>query len=104
VEWAGWQVINARRAATEAKAAKDAADALVEGLRAGTYGDITIGPRSRKMPDYKASFERLIGLYALPDVHRPPVEEVEAPEKRTDRWVEVKPVRAAKRGRNEVSS
>jgi ubiquitin len=99
IEWAGVRVIEARKAATDAKKAKDEADALIDGVKAGTYGDVTIGPRSRQMPNYKDSFERLSGFYALPDVHRPSFDEATEVTQRTDRWTEVKAVRAAKRAK-----
>jgi CRISPR/Cas system-associated exonuclease Cas4 (RecB family) len=97
VGWAAAQVYAATKANTAAKNAKDEVSALLEGIPAGTYGEWTIGPRSREVPDYKGSYERLLGLYPLPDEHRPPIEHVEAPLKRTDRWVGVKRERAATR-------
>jgi hypothetical protein len=65
------------------------------------YGGMEVTPRTRRMPDHKGHAARVLGLYPLPEDHRPPVEEIDAPPKRVDRWVEAKPVRAAKRTKKE---
>jgi hypothetical protein len=97
IEWAARRVHAATKAATEAEKAKEAVTPLLEGIPPGTYGRMQITARSRKMPDHKAHANRVLGLYPLPKEHRPPVEQIEHPPRRTDRWMEAKPVRAAKR-------
>lgn len=104
IAWAAEQVIAARAAEREGKRAKKAAEALLDGIAAGDYGDYTIRPARRDMPDYKGSFQRLLELYDLSEAHRPPVGDVTAPLVRTDRWTEVRRKRAAERAKAGGSS
>lgn len=96
IAWAAERAYRATKANTAAKNAKDERAALLEGIPFGVYGDWEIKPAGRTVPDYKAAYERLAGLYVLPDEHRPALEHVERPVRR-ERWVAVKPVRAAER-------
>lgn len=97
IAWAAGQLIAAKDVERDAKTARQAAEALLDGIEPGEYGDFVIRLRRRDMPDYKGSFQRLLDLYGMPEVHRPPVEEVADPLKRTDRWTEVKRRRAARK-------
>ncbi len=103
IEWAGGQVIDASAARLAAKKAKDAADALIEGIPDGEYGNITIKTARREMPDYKESFGRLVELYALPESLRPAPDTVAAPVTRTDRYPTVTRKRAAARKKDKKS-
>jgi len=98
IAWAAEQLMVARRAVKAAKAAEDAAKDLMEGIEPGEYGDYVVSLTRRLMPNYRESFERLLQLYALSDVHRPPVSEVEKPLMRVDRFTTVRRKRAATRG------
>lgn len=97
IEWAAANLHAAARAKSKAKNAADEAETLLVGIAPGTYGGMEIVDRSRRMPNYKAAFLRLLSLWPLPDVHRPSVEKVDKPPIRVDRWIEAKPVRAGKR-------
>lgn len=97
IAWAAERAYHATKANTAAKAAHEEASALLDGIPAGTYGGWKVGPRSRVMPNWKATAERILALYPLPDEYRPPVEAVEKPDTRIDRWTAVTPVRAADR-------
>lgn len=99
IAWAAEQVVAARAAERDGKRAKKAAEALLDGIKAGEYGDYVIRPTRRDMPDYKGSFDRLLDLYDLSEAHRPPVEDVAAPLVRVDRWTDVRRKRAAQRGK-----
>ncbi len=97
IEWAAANLHAATRANTSADKAKKDAERLLVGIKPGTYGGMEVNARSRRMPNYKAAFLRLLALWPLPDSMRPPVERVENPPVRVDRWIEAKPVRAAKK-------
>lgn len=95
IEWAARQAYAAAKASTAADTAKKAAVKLLEGIKPATYGGMVIKPVGRDMPDYKKGFHRLLALYPLPPDERPPLERVQQPPNRPDRWIEAKPVRAA---------
>jgi CRISPR/Cas system-associated exonuclease Cas4 (RecB family) len=97
IEWAARRYLEAKAEADVAKAAADVAKELLQGVEPGTYGDVVVKANRRSMPEYKDSFTRAVQLYALSEVHRPPVAEVAEPVKRVDRWTSVSRVRAAKR-------
>jgi hypothetical protein len=97
IVWAAERLMLARLNAKAARAEEDAAKDLVEGIEPGEYGDFVISQTRRQMPNYKDSFERLLEMYALSDVHRPPVAEVEKPLMRIDRYTTVRRKRAADR-------
>lgn len=99
IAWAADRVVAARASLREAEKAEKAAKALLDGIPPGEYGDFIIALARREMPDYKGSFERLVQLYALSEAHRPPVDEVAAPLRRTDRYTSVKRKRVAARKR-----
>jgi hypothetical protein len=99
IVWAAERLMLARAALKAAKAEEDAAKDLMEGIDPGEYGDFIVSLTRRQMPNYKDSFERLLELYALSEVHRPPVAEVSKPLMRIDRYTTVRRKRAAKRAR-----
>lgn len=99
IEWAARRHHEATRAATAADATKKAAAALLVGIPSGTYGGMTVAIRRRRMPDYKNTLGRVLGLYPLPEVYRPPVEAIEEPDTRLDVWIESKPVRQGRPAR-----
>jgi hypothetical protein len=99
IEWAAGTKYEADRAFRDADQRKEEVKHLLDGVPAGTYGPWVVTPKSRRQPQYKDAFNKVVGVYPLPEEHRPPVEAVADPPRRTDRWVEVKPVRAAKRQR-----
>lgn len=99
IVWAAERLLSARARLRDAKAEEEAARELMQGVAPGEYGDIEVSATRREMPNYKDSFERLLQLYALSDVHRPPVDEVSQPLMRIDRYTTVRRKRAAKRSR-----
>jgi hypothetical protein len=102
IEWAAAEVYAANAAYREAKKRKEEVRPLLDGIKAGEYGDYVIAPQRRDMPEYKESFERLLELYALGE-HRPPVTEVSQPLIRVDRFTTVRRKRVAKRSRKAAS-
>lgn len=97
--WAGEKVLAAREVRLAAEKAEKEAKALIDGIEAGEYGDLTFKTTRRSMPEYKESFDRAVQLYALPDKFRPPLAEVAEPVKRIDKYTTVSRQRAAKRAR-----
>lgn len=102
IAWAAEQAVAAQTVKRDAAKAAKAADALLEGIEPGEYGDYEIRPRRRDMPDYKGSFTRLLDLYGLSEEYRPAVEDVSAPLLRVDRWTEVRRKRAAQRSKKKA--
>jgi hypothetical protein len=99
IVWAAARLLAARAVLKDAKAEEEVARELVQGVEPGEYGDFVVSATRREMPNYKDSFERLLELYALSEVHRPPVVEVVQPLMRIDRYTSVRRKRAAKRSR-----
>lgn len=94
--WAAGERVKASAMVSAAKAAEKQAKALVDGLEPGRYGDYEVSEGARTVTDWQRTAALLRDYYALPEDERPRLETI--PEvKRRDTWVQVKPVRKAKR-------
>lgn len=95
IGWAARELHAANTAKGAATRAKEYAEQLLEGVKPGKYAGMVVKVRTRRMPVYKRAFDRVLGLWSLPDDLRPPVEDVEVPDQTDQRWIEATPVRVA---------
>jgi hypothetical protein len=102
IAWAGREAITLAGERLALEKREERAKGLLQGIRPGVYGadgdqPVEVFLDWHTSYGYKAAYERLAGLYELPDEVRPPLAEVDEVPKKTTRKTAAKRVRAAKR-------
>jgi hypothetical protein len=93
IEWAARRVWDRKQAHDAAKTAYEESRYLLRGIPSGVYGGFEVVQKSRRMPEWKKWAEQ--AKAALGDGADPKYVIAMPPPRRTDRWVDVKPVHTA---------